>query len=377
MPVSDKPVSRELTNNLSLRRLYFPTRCHMSKRFSYLVSAIVCVALQSFSIHGQTLVYSGQNYLPQGKSYSEIRLLDLTTGKTVQLSQSARSHGTPWCASDGSILFTVPWQEGLYRLDRKTGTEQKLATTDQPNVSIVGELRNGRIVLQEFTSEFVIQFYDLKTGRVVRSFPGLLPSISSDQNWIAYQYPASPLKPGISHVFIAEVEGSKVVDLGPGETPVFFPAEKKLAYTHPEKSEGGNTIEVVIYDLQHDDRKTAVFQGRDELSANFHHLIAAPDGITMILTLDGGAHGPPDSYLLRDGTATSINLDLSELAGWSNNGLLLYSTSDTLRPLDRRRNVWASDIEVFDYRTQKIKPVVTGISANTDPQWCLLSSAQR
>lgn len=348
----------------------------MGKRFSYLVSALVCFALQSISIHGQTLVYSGQNYLPQGKSYSEIRLLDLATGKTVQLSQSARFHGTPWCASDGSILFTIPWQEGLYRLDRATGTEQKIATTDQPNVSIVGELPNGRIVLQEFTSEFVIQFYDLKAGRVVRSIPGLLPSISSDRSWIAYQYPASPLKPGISHVFIAEVEGSKVIDLGPGETPAFFPTEEKLAYTHPEKSAGGNTIEVVIYDLQHDDRKTAVFQDGDEASAEFHHLIAAPDGVTMILTLDGGAHGPAASYLLRDGAATSIDMDLREPAGWSNNGLLLYSTSDALRPLDRRRKVWASDIEVFDYRTRKIKPVVAGISANTDPQWCSVPSAE-
>lgn len=347
----------------------------MGRRFSPLVPALAFFALQSIGAHGQTVVYSGQVYLPEGKSYSEIRLLDLATGKTVQMSHSARFHGTPWCSSDGSILFTVPWQEGLYRLDRDTGVEQKVATTDQPNVSIVGGLSNGRVLVQEYTSEFVIEIFDLKASRFIRKIEGLRAAISADQKWIAYQYPASPLKPGASHVYVTEVEGDKVIDLGQGDTPAFFPKEEKLAYTHPEKSENGQTIEVIVYDLQRDERKSAVFKDGDELVPDFRDLIVAPDGMTMILALGGGAHGPSDSYLLRDGTATLTHMDLREWAGWSKNGLLLYSTSNALRPLDHHRNVWTSDIEVFDYRTRKVKPVVSGISQNTDPQWCSASQS--
>jgi hypothetical protein len=59
------------------------------------------------SIHGQSFVYSGREYLKAGKSYQQIRTMDITTGKSTPLSKSARDHDIPWCTSDGSIYFST------------------------------------------------------------------------------------------------------------------------------------------------------------------------------------------------------------------------------------------------------------------------------
>jgi Tol biopolymer transport system component len=87
----------------------------------------------------QEIVYSGREYLKVGRSWSQIRELNLTTNQRRQLAVSPRDHWHPWCAPDGkSVFFTSSSENGkeiLYRFDRFTKQENASVVLDQEAVS--------------------------------------------------------------------------------------------------------------------------------------------------------------------------------------------------------------------------------------------------
>jgi len=71
-----------------------------------------------------------------------------------------------------------------------------------------------------------------------------------------------------------------------------------------------------------------------------------------------------------DGEWAFIDGNLHSWGGWVR-GQLIYATDGRdLRPLAGNGNVWVSDIKVLDQRDGKIRTVVSGVSMNSDPQWC-------
>jgi Tol biopolymer transport system component len=173
-----------------------------------------------------------------------------------------------------------------------------------------------------------------------------------------------------SHLYIAEIQGDKILDLGEGATPAFFPKGEKIAYTLPQKSKDSSQIETIIYDLKTETRDSKIFTAADRVFDWFYDLTIAPDGITMILSNAEGHHGSDAFYLLQNGLATKIDESLQGWAGWSTNGLLLYATEREIRELDGIGGVWVNDIKVFDLHTGKIRTLIKGISANVEPCWC-------
>jgi Tol biopolymer transport system component len=338
-----------------------------------LLLTLICLPLGTCFAHGQTFVYSGREYLKTGKSYPQIRMMDIPTGKSAQLSKSARDHAIPWCTSDGSIYFTSYDEKAIYRLDRDSGNESKVMPIARDISAFIGELDDRRIVVQEVGHDFEIEILDLKAGRSIRIFDGVSASISPDHKAIAYQYP--PLDSDVaSHVYVAEIESGKILDLGKGATPAFFPTGGKLAYTLPPQNTNLTQIKTIIYDLKTGSKDSRIFSAKDEIFSWFTNLTIAPDGLTMILGNASGGHGSDVYYLLRSGTATIIDQYLQGWAGWSANGLLLYATEEEIRALDSHRQVWVNDIKAFDFHTGKARTLIKGISANIAPCWCTSSS---
>jgi hypothetical protein len=331
----------------------------------------ICLLFGPLAAHGQVFVYSGREYSKVGRSYSQIRSVDIATGKQTQLSKSMRYHNSPWCASDGSILFTVPDEKAIYRLDPASGTEHKIMPIDQNLAAVIGELDDQRIVVQEYADDFQIEILDLKMGRSIRKISGLRASISPDHKLIAYEFsPSIPDQKQVPHVYITEIQSGNVLDLGEGATPTFLPTQGKLVYTHPEKTKNAPQIEIVIYDLNTGKSNSKIFTADEAIFPEFADLTVAPDGGTMVLASAGGGHGSSVYYLLRSGSATVIDSDLLGWAGWSSNNLLLYGTDRILRALDKNRSVWVTDIKVFDSHTGSVRTIKGGISLNLDPQWC-------
>src|SRR2546428_616581 len=58
-------------------------------------------------VAAQTVIYSGSEFLQQGRSWFHIREVDLATGRHTQLTTDPHNHSNPWCGPDKkSILFT-------------------------------------------------------------------------------------------------------------------------------------------------------------------------------------------------------------------------------------------------------------------------------
>jgi Tol biopolymer transport system component len=321
------------------------------------------------SLHSQSFIYSGREYRKVGKSYWQIRFLDIATGKQKQLSISARDHSIPFCTSDGSIFFTIYGEHAIYRLDPVTGKESIIMPIAHELGAFIGDLDNQRVAVQVVGNDFGIEILDLKTGRSIKNFKGVSASVSPDHKFIAYEYP--PSDPHVvSHVYIAEIHGDKVLDMGEGATPAFFPNGEKIAYTLAQKSKDSSQIETIIYDLKKGTRDSKIFTAANRVFDWFYDLTIAPDGITMILSNAEGQHGSGAFYLLQNGSATKIDESLQGWAGWSTNGLLLYATERDIRELAGVGGVWVYDIKAFDLHTGKIRTLIKGISANEDPCWC-------
>lgn len=84
----------------------------------FLIAALNTMCFAA-SIQAQTFVYSGREYQTVGRSYAQLRTMDLSTGVTTQLTTSNRDHERPWCSPDDGacIFFTVP---GVWVLDIKS-----------------------------------------------------------------------------------------------------------------------------------------------------------------------------------------------------------------------------------------------------------------
>lgn len=124
------------------------------------------------SLHAQTFVYSGREYKRVGRSYGQLRTMDLKTGTQTQLTTSDRDHNTPWCSPDGSyILFTVPDEQWIFKFDRRTKTESREIPLTEELFAFVGMLESNRLLVQHRGG--ILEVLDLKTNRSVRKFPRL------------------------------------------------------------------------------------------------------------------------------------------------------------------------------------------------------------
>src|SRR4051794_23528271 len=96
------------------------------------LALFIVLALAMFPpLMAQTFVYSGREYLKQGRSWFQIRQMDLVTGRRGQLTSGEHDHFHPWCSPDNhSILFTPDSLGGEKRLsifDRQFRTERLVA----------------------------------------------------------------------------------------------------------------------------------------------------------------------------------------------------------------------------------------------------------
>jgi hypothetical protein len=175
----------------------------------------------------QQIVYSGREYLKVGRSWAQIRELNITTNQRRQLTVSQRNHWHPWCAPDGrSVFFTSSSENGeetLYRFDRHTKQEDASVVLDQKLFRITDAISNSRVIVEEYGG--IIEIIDIRANSKIRKLSGVHPVLSADRNVLAWQTAVDRVmhREQRSHILVSGVDGSGQLDLGEGNTPVFEP----------------------------------------------------------------------------------------------------------------------------------------------------------
>jgi Tol biopolymer transport system component len=321
----------------------------------------------------QTFVYSGREYFKVGRSWAQIREMNLATGQRIQLTDTPRDHWRPWCSPDGrSIFFTsspLGGDKTLARFDRTKKTETPLLKLEQDLSRVVDAVDGSNLVVQEYGG--VIEFVDVAKRQKVRRLSGVNPVLSPDRTLLARQTIADALaRPHPqSHVLLSKIDGESEIDLGAGAGPVFLPGGTDLLFARLDRE--SRKLEIVRFNLQ---SKTQTVQAttNSEYASEVYDLGVSPDGSTILLATDGGRYGSAVYWQVTySGVLKSIDDNLGSWGGWSGNGLLIYSTDGRdLRALDAKRGVWGSDIRLLDQLATKIRTVVSGTSMNLEPRWC-------
>jgi hypothetical protein len=328
----------------------------------------------SLSLQAQTFVYAGREYLKAGRSWTQIREFDLSSGRKVQLTSTPWDHYNPWCAPDGrSILFTSGTSgplgaKGLYRFDRTTKEETPLLILDQALYSVVAAIDRSRIVVQEYGG--IIDILDLNAKKKVRQIRGVNVALAFDRRWMAWQTPVDTvLHPEQrSHVLISGIDGTGQLDLGEGAVPVFLPGNETLMFVR--SGQDAKHLDVVRYNLA--SKQKEVRNTEADWLGEPYALTVSPGGSTILLSACCGRYGTAVYWRLGSTQKWGLVDDnLHGWGGWSQGGLLVYATDGRdLRPLDANRSVWVGDIKLFDSASGQVRTIVQGIGQNQDPCWC-------
>ena len=325
----------------------------------------------SLSLGAQNLVYSGREYLKVGRSWAQIRELNVATKQSVQLTTEPRSHWRPWCAPDGrSVLFTAGPEnrkEFLYRFDRLTKQESVAVSLDQALFRVSDAIDSARVMIEEYGG--IIEIVDLGTNRKIRKIHGVNPVLSPNHTLMAWQTPVDKIThpEQRSHVLISGVDGGGQLDLGEGETPVFRSDNKTIIFVRFHEKD--QRLDVVRHDIttQRDDIATTTAEFSDP-----YDLTISPNGTAILLSACCGRYGSAVYWRLTpDQHWRALDDNLGDWGGWSSNGLLVYATDGRdLRPLKPNGSVWVGDIRLFDSQTGLSRTIVQGISQNQQPRWC-------
>ena len=327
----------------------------------------------SLSSSAQNLVYSGREYLKVGRSWAQIRELDVATNKRVQVTTSPHNHWHPWCAPDGkSILFTSSPENGketLYRFDRLTKHESLSVALDQTLFRVADAIDSSRVVVEEYGG--IIEIVDIARNTKIRKISGEHPVLSPNHTLMAWQTPVDKVmhREQRSHILISALDGTSQLDLGEGNTPVFLPDTKTLMFIRPRDQR----LDLVRYSIE--SQRQEVNTTRADLNDPFddpYDLTISPDGTTIVFSACCGRYGSAVYWrLMSDQTWKTVDDNLGGWGGGAPDGFLVYATDGRdLRHLDPNRGVWVGDIRLFDSRTGLTRTIVQGISQNQEPRWC-------
>ena len=337
------------------------------------MSVSITLSVLTLALSGQDLVYSGREYLKVGRSWPQIRELNLATNQRVQLTTSPRTHLRPWCAPDGrSVFFTsdpVNGQNVLYRFDRPTKQETVSIPLEQTLLQVADAVDSSQVVVEEYGG--IIEILDVAKNRKIRKISGVHAALSPDHTLIAWQTPVDRVmnKEQRSHILIARVDGTGQSDLGEGNTPAFLPNSKSLVFVRYRDQ----NLDLVRYDIE--SQRQEVTATRDNEADPFedpYGLTIGPDGTTIVLSSCCGRYGSALFWrLLPDQTWKLLDDNLGRWGGWSQGGLLVYDTDGRdLRQLEPNKSVWVSDIKLFDPATGLTRTILQGVSQNEEPRWC-------
>ena len=311
----------------------------------------ITVFVLTLSSSAQDLVYSGREYLKVGRSWPQIRELNLVTNQRTQLTTSPRGHLRPWCAPDGrSVFFTSDPEKGqevLYRFDRLTKKETVSVALDQKLFRVTSAIESSRMIVEEYGG--IIEIIDIARDRKIRKVSGVHPALSPNHALIAWQTSVDRVmhKEQRSHVLISRVDGTGQLDLGEGNTPIFEPGNKSLIFVRYRDQ----NLDLVRYDIASQNQEVTATRGNSsDPFEDPYDLTISPDNTTIVLSACCGRYGSALFWrLLSDQTWKLLDDNVEAWGGWSQDGLLVYATDGRdLRPLEPNRGVWVSDIRLFD-----------------------------
>lgn len=350
------------------KRMAFPQSCcRLSAAFFVLT---LCSSAQD-------IVYSGREYLKVGRSWAQIREINLTTNQRLQLTASPRNHWHPWCAPDGrSVFFSSSSENGkefLYRFDRFTKQEKASVGLNQKLFRITEAISNSRVIVEEYGG--IIEIIDIRTNDKIRTLSGVHPALSPNHTLLAWQTPVDRVmhKEQRSHILMAGVDGSGQLDLGEGNTPVFESDGKALTFVRSQ----GERLDLVRYNIESQQQEIQSTTAEDaDPFDDPYGLTISPDRTAIVLSRCCGRYGSAVFWRLTPQRRWEmIDDNLGAWGGWSQNGLMVYATDGRdLRPLDPKRGVWVGDVRLFDSLTGSTRTIVQGISQNEEPRWCTSAS---
>ncbi len=318
-------------------------------------------------LQAQMFVYSGRQYLQQGPSWAQIREMDPATGRKIQLTTSAQHHWKPWCSADNkSILFTTgALDKTLYRFDRATKRESVVITLGQDIYGIAGALGPSRVVIQEYGG--IIEIIDVGAGTKIKSFSGTNPAVSLDQRLLAWQTRVDPFSKVQPHILFSDVNSDAPTDIGEGRAPLFANGKELVFFRKRDEA----SMEIVRYNTDNRTEEVRVVKAAEYGEVEDSTL--SPDGATFVIATDGGRYGTGVYWRLTpSGEWTNVDDNLHEWGGWTLDGRLIYATDGRdLRSLYAKRSVWVGDIKLFDARTGQVQTVISGVSMNQNPRWCV------
>ena len=234
--------------------------------------------------------------------------------------------------------------------------------------TVVGAIDKSLILVDEADAIAII---DIGKKQEVRRINGVNPALSRDGAFFAWQTPiedaARPSPQG--HVFISSTDGHGQSDVGEGVSPAFSPDGLGLIFVRFD--EPSRQINLVRFDLSSGHEQIQTTTAPEDFFQPYN-LTVSPDASTIVLAGCCGEHGSALYWRLKADQGWSlIDENLDPWGGWSQSGLLVYSSSGhELRPLDEKRSVWAGDVKVLDSHTGKTRALVGGTSLNEEPRWC-------
>ena len=288
-----------------------------------LLRLLICYTLGllalSLPLTAQTFVYSGREYLKVNRSWSQIREMNLATGRRVQLTANPRDHWRPWCAPDGrSILFTSSPPGGeklLSRFDRITKKETPLITLEQDLFQVVAALDRSNIIVQEYGS--VIEFIDIAKNHKVRRVSGLNPVLAPNRMLVAWQTPVDIMARSnqTSHILLSDLNGDSQIDLGEGAAPAFSLDGVTLLFVRLDSA--NHQYDLVRYNTRAKSQEVQRTKNTD-FFAEASDLSVSPGGSATVVSTNRGRYGSAQYWRLGSNMEwTFVEENLGPWGGWS------------------------------------------------------------
>jgi hypothetical protein len=161
------------------------------------------IVLSASSVRAQ-VVYSGRVYTARGHSWHQLRVIQVSDGKTTALTDSARSHHWPRCTLDGRYIYFLSnteddeeiFPQQIWRFERSTGTESLVFR--QPNLppptdadyskreiwGLIGPSADGRAIFFDIGAGEVLKFDGTET-RLATTKEGTFSVLSPEARRIA------------------------------------------------------------------------------------------------------------------------------------------------------------------------------------------------
>ena len=346
------------------------------------------IVLSASSVRAQ-VVYSGRVYTARGHSWHQLRVIQVSDGKTTALTDSARSHHWPRCTLDGRYIYFLSnteddeeiFPQQIWRFERSTGTESLVFR--QPNLppptdadyskreiwGLIGPSADGRAIFFDIGAGEVLKF-DGSEARPATTKEGTFSVLSPEARRIA-------LTGQDGHLRVIDTSGRLLKDLGQCDLPAWSSDGKQLACFTSDQSV--RTIDTASGTTTH---KIAL--PSEGAHWSFPTIVAwRPDGKSLLVGCDGADSGSTsryDDYWLLDlQKHTWKYIDGGNSALWTQDGSQIIYTSPRdlgLLPGERSKlsgathQVWVTQLESADIETLKTRTLVGGVSHNEDPQWC-------